>query len=279
MEKLPRNATADLLIQAWENGACSTGVCPDRGAQTLWLTEEAMAGLYGCTPEDVCRHVGDIFAEGGLDPRATTRHIDTGRGAGQAVCQYNLDAVIAAGLRIPTDRAAAFRQWTVDVMRRVVIRGHVVDRQRFEDDAPIGPQYFEQLLEEIAEIRLSGRASWQKVTDLFATASDYDPQSPEAQRFYGSMLGRMRRILRRRPATGARSGQAVAAVLSASLTPDESDALDRLVASYLDLAQWRAGQGTATTMQEWEQLLSGFLVFDGTGGGVQGAAPPAGAGA
>ena len=202
---------------------------------------------------------------------------------------YNLDALIAVGFRVNSKRATAFRQWATKVLRDFVIKGYVLDSERLKNGKLFDQSYFDQLLEEIREIRASERQAYQKVTDIFATASDYDAHSAIAQRFFATVQNKLHLAVHRHTAAevimsradaekphmgltswkNARTGGKVirSDVLIAKnyLSKEEIDTLNRLVSMYLDMAELRAKQQVPMTMEDWEKRLDGFLVFNEMG--------------
>ena len=202
---------------------------------------------------------------------------------------YNLDAIIAVGYRVNSKRATAFRQWSTKVLKDFVIKGFVLDSERLKNGKIFDQSYFDQLLEEIREIRASERQQYQKVTDLFATASDYDVNSLVARRFFATVQNKLHFAVHRHTAAeiimsradaekphmgltswkNAKKGGKIirSDVLIAKnyLSKEEIDTLNRLVSMYLDMAELRAKQQIPMTMEDWEKRLDSFLVFNDMG--------------
>ena len=207
--------------------------------------------------------------------RQVTRGID----------HYNLDAIISVGYRVNSIRATHFRQWATKVLRDFTLRGYVIDRARMEQGEILGVDYFEQLLEEIREIRLSERRFYQKVTDIFTTAVDYESSSPVAKQFFATVQNKMHyavhghtaaELIKERadasqPYMGLTSwknspdGKILRSDVTVGknyLTADELKDLGRLVEAYLNLAESRARRQIATTMEDWVEFLDQVLTLD-----------------
>jgi hypothetical protein len=180
-----RNSTAEFLIftkQAGENGI---EVRVQDG--TIWLSQKLMAVLFECTIENVIIHLKNIFADGELDENSVTKDflVTAADGKNYHTKHYNLDAIIAVGYRINPKRATAFRQWATAVLRDYALRGYVIDKKRMENGAFLDEDYFEHLLAEIREIRLSERRFYQKITDIYTTAMDYNKNAIIIEVLYG----------------------------------------------------------------------------------------------
>ena len=289
-----RNVTSDILIFAKEAGADGVEVRVDRERETIWLTQKQMAELFDCTLENVILHLKRIFEEEELQEEATTKEFlvvrkEGSRTVNRKVKHYNLDAIIAVGYRVNSKRATAFRQWATKVLRDFVVKGYVLDSDRLKNGKLFGKQYFEELLEEIREIRASERLFYQKVTDLFATASDYDSCSNTARRFFASVQNKLHYAVHRHTAaelimgradaekphmgltswknakTGGKILRSDVVIAKNYLSKTELDTLNRLVSLYLDTAELRAKKGIPTTMEEWAKRLDSFLVFNDMG--------------
>ena len=194
-ENLPiRNSTAEFLIFAKEAGADTITVRFQD--EMLWLTLNGLAELFDVDKSVVSRHLSNIYAERELVKTATVAKYATVQteGARQVTRNleyYNLEAIIAVGYRVNSRRATQFRQWCTFVLRQYAIRGYVIDKKRMENGSFIGVDYFEQLLEEIREIRLSERNFYQKLTDIYATAIDYNRDAPTTRDFFKKVQNKM----------------------------------------------------------------------------------------
>lgn len=170
-----RNSTAEFLIFQAEGK--EQGVEVFYKDETIWCTQKAMAILFDCSTDNVGLHLKNIYDTGELRHRATTEKISVVQREGNRIVNrtlqfYSLDAVIAVGYRVNSIRATQFRQWATSVLRQYAIRGYVLDKKRMENGTFLGEDYFEHLLAEIREIRLSERRFYQKLTDIYATSID-----------------------------------------------------------------------------------------------------------
>ena len=186
-----RNSTAEFLIFQLENR--EDGVQLIYSDETLWLTQDAISQLFDKGRSTIAEHLQNIFASGELAEDAVCRKFrqTAADGKNYQVKYYNLDAVISVGYRVNSVRATQFRQWCTNVLRQFAIRGYVIDKQRMENGTFLNVDYFEHLLEEIREIRLSERRFYQKITDIYATAIDYNPDAPTTRIFFQKVQNKM----------------------------------------------------------------------------------------
>ena len=189
-----RNSTAEFLIFAMQGDA--EGIEVRLEDDTVWLTQQMLASLYGSSRTNVLEHIQHIYADEELEESATCRKIrqvqkEGNRNVNRETLFYNLDIIIAVGYRVNSKRATQFRQWATAVLRDFAIRGYVLDRKRMENGKFLGQDYFEHLLAEIREIRLSERRFYQKITDIYATSMDYDAHAPETRAFYAKVQNKL----------------------------------------------------------------------------------------
>ncbi len=282
-----RNSTAEFLTFAYQTGG--DGVEVRVQDSTIWLSQKNIGQLFETTPENVLTHLKKIYAEEEL-PESTAKEFLVVQTEGQrqvqrSILHYNLDAIIAIGYRVNSKRATAFRQWATGVLRDYTLRGYVLDRKRMENGAFLNEDYFERLLDEIREIRLSERRFYQKITDIYATAVDYDRESPITKEFFAKVQNKMHYAVHGRTAAEliveranhakehmglttwakAPTGKVLKSDVSVAknyLTQTELDDLGRIVSAYLDLAESRAKRGTPMTMEAWAKRLDIFLEAD-----------------
>ena len=176
-----RNSTADFLIFMMDGQ--EQGVQVMYRDETVWATQKAMATLFDCSTDNVGLHLKNIYNSGELQKDATAEYFSVVQTEGERQVTrktlfYSLDAIISVGYRVNSVRATQFRQWATSVLRQFAIRGYVIDKKRMENGTFIGEDYFEHLLAEIREIRLSERRFYQKLTDIYATAIDYNRDAP-----------------------------------------------------------------------------------------------------
>jgi hypothetical protein len=286
-KKLIRNSTAEFLIFTAQDGNQSIEARYED--ETVWLTQKLMAELFGVDVRTVSEHLKNIFESGEVTREATVRKFRTVKTEGQRnvareIEHYNLDAIISVGYRVNSLRATQFRQWATGVLREFAIKGFVLDQKRLENGSFLGRDYFEQLLEQIREIRLSERRFYQKVTDIYATSIDYNPEGLVAKTFFASVQNKLHfaihghtaaeliaeRADSDQPNMGLTSWEAGpngkvvrsdVAVGKNYLAKDELDELVRLVNAFLDLAEDRARRQIPMTMEDWAGRLDAFLEF------------------
>ena len=286
-----RNHTADFLIFTKESGGNGIEVRVEN--ETIWLTQKLMAELFDTTKQNISLHLKGIFKDGELMESSVVKIFLTTAldGKSYKAKHYNLDAIIAVGYRVNSKRATAFRQWATKVLRDFVIRGYLLDAERLKNGKLFDQSYFDQLLEEIREIRASERQAYQKVTDLFATASDYDVHSEVARRFFATVQNKLHYAVHRHTAaeiirdradaekphmgltswknakTGGKVIRTDVLIAKNYLSKEEIDTLNRLVSMYLDMAELRAKNKVKvpTTMEDWEERLDNFLDFNEMG--------------
>lgn len=281
-----RNSTAEFLIFMAEGK--ENGVQVVYKDETIWCTQKAMATLFDVDKSGISRHIKKILSEGELSTDTTVAKIATvvNRGIRGEVEDeleyYNLDMVIAVGYRVNSRRATQFRQWCTFVLRQYAIRGYVIDKKRMENGSFIGVDYFEQLLEEIREIRLSERNFYQKLTDIYATAIDYNRDAPTTRDFFKKVQNKMRYAVHGHTAVEliveradadkehmglttwakAPNGKIIRSDVSVAknyLKQNELQALGRLVNAYLDIAKDMAERHIPMTMEDWAKRIDKFL--------------------
>lgn len=256
--------------------------------ETIWCTQKAMATLFDVDKSGISRHIKKILSDGELSTDTTVAKIATvvNRGIRGEVEDeleyYNLDMVIAVGYRVNSRRATQFRQWCTFVLRQYAIRGYVIDKKRMENGSFIGVDYFEQLLEEIREIRLSERNFYQKLTDIYATAIDYNRDAPTTRDFFKKVQNKMHYAVHGHTAAEliveradadkehmglttwakAPNGKIIRSDVSVAknyLKQNELQALGRLVNAYLDIAKDMAERHIPMTMEDWAKRIDKFL--------------------
>ena len=284
-----RNSTAEFLI--FEKQAHADSIEVRYEDETLWMTQKMMASLFEVNVPAISKHLQNIFNEGELAQESTVSKMETvqnegGRSVTRMIDYYNLDAVISVGYRVNSIRATQFRRWATQVLKQFAVRGYVIDRKRMENGAFLGEDYFERLLEEIREIRLSERRFYQKVTDIYATSVDYDRNSPTTKLFFATVQNKMHYAITGNTAPELIMGRADSSkehmgltswerspngkilksdvsIAKNYLTKDELDSLGRIVNSFLDAAEDFAKRKIPMTMEDWAKRLDMFLEFTG----------------
>ena len=283
-----RNSTAEFLTFASQNEGNSIEVRFEEN--TLWLTQQLIAELFGTTKQNVSLHIQNIISDGELAADATVKDFLTVRHEGdrqvsRTLEYYNLDMIIAVGYRVNSKRATEFRQWATAILRDYAIRGYVIDRKRMENGTFLNEDYFEHLLAEIREIRLSERRFYQKITDIYATSLDYNPDAPTTVEFFAKVQNKLHYavhgytaaelIVERADAQkehmgltsweNAPDGKIVKTDVSIAknyLTERELEDLGGIVNAYLDLAERRAKRRIPMTMADWARHLDRILIAD-----------------
>lgn len=280
-----RNSTAEFLIfQAHDK---SQGVEVVYHDESIWATQKAMSVLFDCTTDNIGLHLKNIFASGELKKESVTEKISATASDGKNYQTqfYNLDAIISVGYRVNSIRATQFRQWCTNVLRQFAIRGYVIDKKRMENGTFLNVDYFEHLLEEIREIRLSERRFYQKITDIYATSIDYNPDAPTTRIFFKKVQNKMHYAVHGHTAaeliveranadkehmgltTWAKSprGKILKSDVSIAknyLKENELESMGRIVSAFLDLAEDRAKRHIPMTMEDWATRIDKFLEGD-----------------
>ncbi len=281
-----RNSTAEFLIFQIEGK--EQGVEVFYKDKTVWCTQKAMGMLFDCSTDNIGLHLKNIFASGELEKDSVTEKISATASDGKKYMTqfYNLDAVISVGYRVNSIRATQFRQWATSVLREFAIRGYVLDKKRMENGAFLGEDYFEHLLAEIREIRLSERRFYQKLTDIYATAVDYNRDAPTTRLFFKMMQNKIHYAVHGRTAAELIVERADAEQEHMGLTswenaPDgkivktdvviaknylnevELADMGQLVNGVLELAERMAKRHIPMTMEDWAKQIDTILAAGG----------------
>ena len=186
-----RNSTVDFLVFTKQNSQDSIEVRVQD--ENVWLTQNGISRLFDKGRSTITEHLNVIFAEGELDESSVCRkfRLTADDGKSYNTKFYNLDAIISVGYRVNSVRATQFRQWATKVLRKFTIQGYVLDKQRLENSQIFDEEYFEHLLEDIREIRMSERKFYQKITDIYATSVDYDKNSRITKDFFAQVQNKL----------------------------------------------------------------------------------------
>lgn len=280
-----RNSTAEFLIFQIEGK--EDGVQVVYRDETVWCTQKAMAQLFDCSSDNIGLHLKNIYETGELTQEATTENFSVVQNEGERQVNrklkfYNLDAIISVGYRVNSTRATQFRQWCTFILRQFAIRGYVIDKKRMENGSFIGEDYFEHLLAEIREIRLSERRFYQKLTDIYATSIDYNRDAPTTRLFFKKVQNKMHYAVHGHTAAeliidranaekehmglttweNAPNGKIVKPDVSIAknyLKESELEDMGRIVNSFLDLAEDMAKRHIPMTMEDWAKRIDKFL--------------------
>ncbi len=283
-----RNSTAEFLIFTGQSGENSIEV--RIAEESVWLTQKLMGILFEAALQTINEHLINLFDQKEISREATIRNFrivqkEGSREVARNIEFYNLEAIIAVGFRVNSLRAVQFRQWAVSILKDFAIRGYVLDKERLKNGSFFNKAYFDNLLEEIREIRASERRFYQKITDIYATAMDYDPKAEITQKFFAEVQNKLHFAIHGRTAAeliveradskkermglttwkNAPDGKILkpdVIVAKNYLTEVELKALDRFVTMYLDYAEDRASRNIPTTMKDWAEKLNAFLQFN-----------------
>ena len=283
-----RNSTAEFLMFTSQAGESSIEVRVEDGS--VWLSQKLMATLFDVTVSTVNEHLKNIFNESELQAEATIRKFrivqqEGAREVNRNIDFYSLDAIISIGYRVNSKRATQFRQWATAVLRGFAIKGYVLDKQRMENGTFLGEDYFERLLAEIREIRLSERKFYQKITDIYATSMDYNKDAHTTKAFFSKVQNKLHfaihgntaaeLIVHRADSDNSRMGltswknapegkiiKTDVSIAKNYLSQEELESLGRIVNAYLDLAEERTKRKIPMTMEDWSKRLDLFLEFD-----------------
>lgn len=257
--------------------------------ENVWMSQKMLAAVYGVEVPNIAYHLRNLYEDAELDKASTIKEIliVADNGKNYNVKHYNLQVIIALGFKIDNERAVQFRKWANQIVSQYTIRGYVLDKPRMKDGSPISSQYFERLLEDIREIRLSERKFYQKVTDIYATAIDYDSKALRTRRFFATVQNKMHQAVNGLTAAQIIFSRADAAkehmglsswaaspngkirksdvvIAKNYLTEDELGMLERLVNAYLEFAENAALRHIPMTMEAWERRLDKFVaIWDG----------------
>jgi len=283
-----RNSTAEFLIFTKKSGRDSIEVRYEN--ETIWLTQKLMGRLFDVETQTINYHLKEIFKTDEIAENSVIRKIRiTADDQKQYLTKfYNLDAIISVGYRVNSKRATEFRRWATQVLKQYAIKGYVLDRKRMENGAFLDEDYFEHLLEEIREIRLSERRFYQKVTDIYSTSIDYDKNAPTTRDFFAKVQNKIHYGIHNHTAAelikaradcnkknmgltsweNAPDGKILKSDVTVAknyLTKDELESMGRIVNAFLDLAEDRARRQIPMTMQDWAERLDKFLEFSDRG--------------
>jgi hypothetical protein len=285
MDKLIRNSTAEFLIFTSQSGENSIEV--KVFDESVWLTQAMIAELFDKGRTTITEHLKNIFESEELDEKSVCREFRHTANDGKTynTKYYNLDAIISIGYRVNSKKATQFRQWATSVLKEFAIKGFVLDKKRLENGSFLGQNYFDKLLEEIREIRLSERMFYQKITDIYATSVDYNKDNETTKKFFAKVQNKLHFAIHGHTAAeliynradsdkeymgltswdNAPSGKVLKSDVTIAknyLSKDELDSLGRIVNAFLDLAENRAKRNIPMSMEDWASRLDAFLEFD-----------------
>ena len=283
-----RSSSAEFLIFEQQKEEKGIEVRFEDG--DLWLTQKAMAKLYDCSSDNVGLHLKNIYTDLELDRDSTTEEFSVVQKEGnrevkRKVKYYNLDAIISVGYRVNTDRAIQFRRWATNILKEFSKKGYIIDKKRMENGTFFDEDYFESLLAEIREIRLSERRFYQKITDIYATSIDYDSKSPTTIKFFKKVQNKMHYAVTHQTASeiiynradhtkehmnltnwkNSPNGKILetdVVIAKNYLKKEELEQLELIVSAFLDLAEARAKRNIPMTMEDWANRIDKYLLAD-----------------
>ena len=259
--------------------------------ENIWLTQKMMAQLYDVDVRTINEHIKKIISDGELTETATIRKFrivqtEGSRQVNREVIHYNLQMIIAVGFKVNNDRAVRFRKWSGQIVKDYTIQGWTMDKERLKKGHMFTDEYFERQLQVIREIRLSERKFYQKITDLYATAFDYDKDAKTTRQFFQTVQNKMHFAVHRHTAAeliveradadkehmglttwdAAPDGKIVKSDVSIAknyLSDKEMSYMERIVSLYLDYSELQAERQIPMSMEDWAKRLDGFLEFNG----------------
>ena len=290
-ELIVRSSAAEYLTFVASTGNSDDSFEMRYEDENIWLTQKMMAELYGVNVRTINEHIKKIYNDGELVENSTIRKFrivqnEGSRQVNREVIHYNLQLIIAVGFKVNNQRAVQFRKWAGQIVKDHTIQGWTMDVDRLKKGHMFTDEYFERQLQQIREIRLSERKFYQKVTDLYATAFDYDKDAKTTQLFFQTVQNKLHYAVHRHTAAeliveradatkehmglttwkNAPEGKILKADVSIAknyLNEQEMNYLERIVSLYLDYAELQAERKIPMSMEDWAKRLDGFLEFNG----------------
>lgn len=279
-----RSSAAEYLTFTASNGDDESSVEVRYEDENIWMTQKMLAALYDVDVRTVNYHIKKVFDDNELDENSVIRkfRITAADGKSYLTNHYGLQMIIAVGFKVNSERAVQFRRWVNDIAMSYTIKGWVMDDERLKRGTTLTDKYFKEQLEKIREIRASERMFYQKITDLYATALDYDKDAKSTRRFYATVQNKMHyavhghtaaeviyeRADADKPHMGLKTWrdapdgkilESDVTVAKNYLSEQEMAQLNRMVSAYLDLAEDMAERHIPMTMQDWETRLNRFI--------------------
>lgn len=280
MSKRPKKneAAEEVLIYRTEDGQVRMDVRSD--GETVWLSQEQMAVLFDRERSVITKHIGNVFDEGELLKESNVQELHIAHST-KPIKLYSLDVIISVGYRVKSVRGTQFRIWATQRLREHLIKGFTLDDRRFKEQSALD-RYFDELVERIRDIRTSERQFYRKVTDIYATSTDYDPDAEATRKFYATVQNKFHFAITGYTAAELIGGRASAAKLDMGLTnwpgerilprdvtvaknylnEDELKQLNNIVEQYLAFAESQALRRKPMSMMDWIDKLHGFLTLN-----------------
>ncbi|HGA0174035.1 TPA: virulence RhuM family protein [Streptococcus agalactiae] len=280
-----RSSAAEYLTFIAANGDDQEAIEIRYEDENIWLTQKMMAALYDVSVSAINQHLKKIFDDNELDENSVIKKylITANDGKSYNTKHYNLQAIIAVGFKVNNERAVQFRKWANQIVKDFTIKGWAMDDERLKNSGTkLTKDYFEKLLVKIREIRLSERRFYQKITDIYATSLDYDPSAKATKRFFAAIQNKLHYAIHGKTAAelivdranhktknmglttwegspNSKIHKYDVAVAKNYLNEEELNQMQRIVSSYLDMAELQAERHIPMTMEDWEKRLNGFL--------------------
>lgn len=257
VKSIMRSSTAEYLSYVSTVGDTANSVEMRYEDENIWLTQKMMSMLYDVDIRTINSHIQKIYNDSELEENSCVRIFkieqeEAYRKVTREVKHYNLQMIIAVGFKINNDRAVQFRKWANQIVKDFTIQGWVMDEERLKNGGSIlTKDYFEKQLQKIREIRMSERRFYQKITEIYATAIDYDVTSKLSKTFFATVQNKLHYSVHRH----------TAAELIMERANEEINQLERLVSAYLDYAEMQAERNIPMTMEDWSKKLNSFLTF------------------
>ncbi|MBI4239987.1 virulence RhuM family protein [Candidatus Uhrbacteria bacterium] len=257
--------------------------------ENIWLSQKKIAELFDTTTQNITQHLKNVYTESELDEAATCKDFlqvqdEGGRTIERKIKMYSLEAIIAIGYRVNSERGTQFRQWATGILKSYIHKGYVLDSDRMKYGSRFSARYFDELYEEIKDIRTSERMIYQKITDIYATAIDYSPKAYESKQFFATVQNKLHfaitgktaaeiiaeRVSSKKEKMGLTSWRrsphgkimpSDAVIAKNYLVGKEVKHLNRIGNMYLDYAEMQTARGRAMTMKDWVEKLNAFLKF------------------
>ena len=286
---MPGKKLPDNQIAFYQTPDGSVNVEVFYAEENIWLTQKRMAELFDTTPQNITVHLKNIYSAGELAQDPTCKDFlqvqrEGEREVKRRLTYYSLEAIVAVGYRVNSERGTHFRQWATGILKNYIHKGFALDSDRFKYGSRFSARYFDELYEEIKDIRASERMLYQKITDIYATAIDYAPKAYESKKFFSVVQNKLHFAItgktaaeiisqrassgkdkmgltswRRSPRGKIMPGDVV--VAKNYLDKEEIKHLNRIVNMYIDYAEMQAARRKAMTMKDWAEKLNAFLKF------------------
>jgi len=286
---MKKNKIADNQIAFYQTPDGSANIEVLYMEENIWLPQKRMAELFDTTPQNITQHLKNIYADGELDENATCKDFlqvqkEGDREIKRNMAFYSLEAIIAVGYRVNSERGTEFRQWATGILKNYIHKGYALDVNRMKYGSRFSARYFDELYEEIKDIRTSERMIYQKITDIYATAIDYSPKTQESKQFFATVQNKLHFAITGKTAAEIIAERASSKKDKMGLTSWRRSPVGKIMPSdtviaknyldkkelvhlnsignmYLDYAELQAARGKVMTMKYWAEKLNAFLKF------------------